>query len=113
MSGDQAWRERARCAQDDQDPEDWFAERGGGPAWTLRIRHARQVCLVCPVRQECLDDALATEHGLAPKSRPGIRAGLSGWQRHDLAKGRAVRLPDGLRRPPGLDPPDAAGAEAA
>ncbi len=49
MNGD--WRHSAACTQ--TDPELFFPEKGN-PS-----REARAVCVRCPVRAECLTDALA------------------------------------------------------
>jgi WhiB family redox-sensing transcriptional regulator len=69
------WQERALCAQ--TDPEAFFPEKGGS------TREAKRVCLVCPVRAECLEYAL--EHD----ERFGIWGGLSERERRKLKK-RAV-----------------------
>jgi hypothetical protein len=42
------------------------------------------ICKACPVRQHCLDDALALEGGVAGKSRFGIWGGLTPGQRARL-----------------------------
>jgi WhiB family redox-sensing transcriptional regulator len=48
---DQSWRAEALCAQ--TDPELFYPECG-------QIPHtAKRICAACPVRTECLDDALA------------------------------------------------------
>ncbi|MFD9249567.1 WhiB family transcriptional regulator [Streptomyces bottropensis] len=46
------WTQRAACA--DADPDLFFPEPGGQE----RIGEAKQICAACPVRQECLDDAM-------------------------------------------------------
>jgi|SRR5699024_9652312 len=69
------WQERALCAQ--TDPEAFFPEKGGS------TREAKQVCLTCEVRSECLQYAL--EHD----ERFGIWGGLSERERRKLKK-RAV-----------------------
>ena len=66
------WAEDALCAQ--TDPELFFPDKGGTCA------PARRVCARCPVRAECLQDALDTGE------RFGIRGGLSERQRRKLAK---------------------------
>jgi hypothetical protein len=48
------------------------------------IEHARRICAPCPVRKECLAEAMAMEGGRSAKSRFGIRAGLTGGQRRVL-----------------------------
>jgi len=47
------WRDSVVCAQ--TDPELFFPEKG------LRPREAKAVCARCPVRAECLTDALAQD----------------------------------------------------
>ena len=69
------WQERALCAQ--TDPEAFFPEKGGS------TREAKKVCLVCEVRQECL------EYALAHDERFGIWGGLSERERRKLRR-RAV-----------------------
>ena len=56
------WRDRAACRG--TDTEDWFDEN-------LEARCLR-ICASCPVRQECLDDAMRTEHG---QEAWGVRGG--------------------------------------
>ena len=51
------WRDRAACR--DTDPELFFPIGTTGLAID-QIEAARTVCLQCPVRQECLEFALAT-----------------------------------------------------
>jgi len=51
MNGD--WRHSALCAQ--TDPELFFPEKGNRP------QDAKMVCARCPVRAECLTDALAQD----------------------------------------------------
>lgn len=48
------------------------------------LKHARQICAPCPVREECLADAMATEGDRTARNRYGIRAGLTGSQRRTL-----------------------------
>lgn len=62
------WREEALCAQ--TDPEAFFPEKGGS------VRAAKAMCARCPVRVECLDDAIASD-----EVNDGVRGGLSPRQR--------------------------------
>lgn len=48
-------------------------------------RVAKLLCAGCPVRQECLDDAMADEEGLGARSRYLVRGGLTPWGRAELA----------------------------
>ncbi len=69
------WQEQALCAQ--TDPEAFFPEKGGS------TREAKRVCARCPVRQQCL------EYAVAHDERFGIWGGLSERERRRL-KRRAV-----------------------
>jgi WhiB family redox-sensing transcriptional regulator len=62
-----AWTESAVCQS--VDPELFFPQKGGS------VRAAKRVCAVCPVRADCLADALA--HG----ERFGVWGGLSDRER--------------------------------
>jgi WhiB family transcriptional regulator, redox-sensing transcriptional regulator len=66
------WQERALCAQ--TDPESFFPEKGGS------TREAKRVCLVCEVKAECL------EYALAHDERFGIWGGLSERERRKLKR---------------------------
>jgi len=55
----------------------------------LLYEQARQVCLdECPVRAECLGDAMNTERGHAGSSRYGIYGGLDPFQRANIERDR-------------------------
>ena len=66
------WRKHAACAG--QDTALWFPTNGQSAT-------AKQICGRCPVRAECLYDALKTEPSYG---RYGMWGGLTGQQRHDL-----------------------------
>ena len=66
------WRDLAACLH--TDPESFFPEASNADAY------ARRVCACCPVRAECLEDALAP----AQDRQHGIRGGLSANQRRAL-----------------------------
>lgn len=66
------WRERALCAQ--TDPEAFFPDKG------QPSKEARRICRRCPVRDDCLTDALANHE------RFGIWGGLTERQRRQLEK---------------------------
>lgn len=71
--GEDDWRNQAACAGMDSD--NFFAKNGPTPA-------AREACAFCPVRTDCLEDALTYEffddHGFwggkTRNEREGIRA---------------------------------------
>jgi WhiB family redox-sensing transcriptional regulator len=66
------WQERALCAQ--TDPEAFFPEKGGS------TRAAKHTCFGCPVKNECLEYALARDE------RFGIWGGLSERERRALKR---------------------------
>ena len=68
---DRRWREQALCRE--TDPDAFFPEKGQTPY------AAQRVCSVCPVRTECLADALARRDVAF-----GVLGGLTPRQRRDL-----------------------------
>jgi hypothetical protein len=73
------WPEHAVCAADDtpglwisEDPEDQAA--------------AALICRTCPVRLDCLDDAMDIEGGDGVSGRATVRGGLNPQERVDLHK---------------------------
>lgn len=68
-SGD--WEEKALCAE--TDPEAFFPEKGQSS------RAAKQICMACEVRTECLEAALANQEpfgiwgGLTERERRALR----------------------------------------
>lgn len=50
---------------------------GRDPYDTNDKKAAKKLCAGCPVRQACLDDALAEEEGLGPRSRYLVRGGYT------------------------------------
>lgn len=73
---DRAWLKQAACRGkgDVMFPENVVSE----------LDRARRICGPCPVRDECLEDAMAAEGNATAKGRYGIRAGLTGGQRRAL-----------------------------
>jgi WhiB family redox-sensing transcriptional regulator len=68
------WRQRARCARPGVDPDLFYSDRRGD------LAAAKRLCARCPVRQPCLEDALA-----APALYDdGIRAGTTALDRRKL-----------------------------
>lgn len=65
------WWQHAKCLHGD--PDLWFPEKGHADQsfW------ARAICSTCPVRGECLDQALAERHthGIWGGTTPGQREG--------------------------------------
>jgi WhiB family redox-sensing transcriptional regulator len=76
------WRELGVCAE--TDPEAFFPDKGGSS------RAAKRVCAGCPVRVECLAEALRVDerHGVWGGTSPAERARLRRAQR---PAGRAAR----------------------
>lgn len=70
------WRDEAACAV--SDPELFFSN-GSFSGMALRICNE-----YCSVREECLQAALEEEAGAT--YRHGLRGGLNGGQRRELAK---------------------------
>lgn len=75
-----AWLELAACRG--KPTAWWYPQRGD--SFTAAV--AKSICSTCPVRAECLADALATE---GYEDVAGIRAGLSPDRR--LAMARRLR----------------------
>ena len=72
------WMKRAACAPAHVDPEIFHPMDHDGET---RMR-ARKVCARCPVKSDCLEDALDTKDAF------GIRGGLTAPERARLAKQR-------------------------
>jgi WhiB family redox-sensing transcriptional regulator len=87
------WRDSAECR--DADPTVFEPDDGGTPddlAWT----HARTICRACPVRNLCLEDALAVES--PGQLRFGMRGGLTPDEREQLNRRRTRRAAVGGAR---------------
>jgi WhiB family redox-sensing transcriptional regulator len=78
-----AWRHKSACQTADPD---LFFPAGVGDEARRNIRQAKEVCAVCPVRQECLDWAVDTRQlfgvwgGLAEDERQGFYEESFHWQ---------------------------------
>jgi WhiB family redox-sensing transcriptional regulator len=78
------WQNSAACRAE-VDDSIWF------PADRADIVLAKFICARCPVRAECLRDALANEGGRTGEYRHGIRGGMTPEERaHEYR--RLVRL---------------------
>lgn len=80
------WRERAACR--DVDPELFFPVAEAGPVYDAQVAAAKAVCQRCPVRAECLVEALE-------RMPHGVAGGLTEHERHGVARagGRRTRAP--------------------
>lgn len=76
-AGVPTWHALAACAVTDESV--FFCESGVDPQ--RHLDRAKRVCASCPVRSECLEDALAWE---LPSARVGVRGGLSAAERQRL-----------------------------
>ena len=81
-AADDSWRDHARCR--DTDPELFFPVGTTGTA-LVQIQRAKQVCLECAARVECLDFALTTNQD------SGVWGGLSEEERRAIRRQRAAR----------------------
>jgi WhiB family transcriptional regulator, redox-sensing transcriptional regulator len=73
-----AWYDQAACH--DLGPDGFYTDDlGRGYAASQRIRHAKQICAGCPVRDDCLtaniDEAYGIWGGTTPLERRHIRQG--------------------------------------
>lgn len=87
---DHDWRARGLCAPDD---ELWYPHTKAGTAEAQQqIDHAKGVCQVCPVLNQCRADIEATEGNCGRDYRYGIRAGMTPNERHKayLRKAKAA-----------------------
>lgn len=74
MPQNRRWILQAACQN--ADPELFFSNSLREETIALRL------CATCPVRQACLDAALAEESSTASSGRYGIRGGLKPFERH-------------------------------
>lgn len=99
---DYGWRGRAACIG--EDPDMFMFDAG------YMARQARAICAGCPVRAECLADAMATETG-DHTHRAGIRGGMSARWR--AAAAQRERYAAGAVKQPGTRPLAPCGTPAA
>jgi WhiB family redox-sensing transcriptional regulator len=76
------WIHRARCR--DEDPELFFPIGSTGPA-AMQIERAKEVCVLCEVREDCLEWAMSTGQDA------GVWGGLSEDERRALRRARRRR----------------------
>lgn len=75
------WKDKAACAGTDM--QIWFPEDLSGPWRPISRARAQAVCGWCPVRADCLREAMGRE---ADRERYGIWGGLTPKERAALAK---------------------------
>ena len=81
-NADYTWRSRAICR--DTDPDLFFPIGTTGQA-LVQIDRAKEVCGMCPVKNDCLDYALETNQD------SGIWGGLDEEQRRNIRRQAAAR----------------------
>lgn len=70
------WYRAAAC--NGMDLNDFFPDRHD----RFAVADAKALCRACPVRLDCLDDALTEENGRNVNGRFGIRGGYDATERH-------------------------------
>ncbi|WP_425595355.1 WhiB family transcriptional regulator [Pseudonocardia thermophila] len=76
-TNDRNWRDQAACRG--VDPELFFPIEETAAACADQVAAAKAVCAMCPVRQQCLDDALTRlPYGIAGGMTAGERRRLHG-----------------------------------
>lgn len=85
------WRRRAECRS--EEPELFFPAAESGPAYRAQVAAAKAICARCPVRPDCLAEALARipfgiAGGLTPEERRGLatRSGAAPASPEDRAR---------------------------
>lgn len=79
------WWEQAVCAR--VDPEVWFpASRR-----IAELNRAKELCADCPVRAQCLDEAMRAEGAAGASNRSGVFGGQSPTARRRLYETDPVR----------------------
>jgi WhiB family redox-sensing transcriptional regulator len=76
---DTEWMARGNCAE--EDPARFFPSDGVG------VEIARRICATCPVKDECL------EHALANRIDHGVWGGASERERRRILKRRRAAAP--------------------
>lgn len=83
-SAEADWRHLAACAGS-PDPDIFFPVGNTGPALD-QIEAAKEICIPCPVRNECLEWALST------RQDAGVWGGLSEDERRMLRRTQAQKV---------------------
>lgn len=75
---------------------------------SARVEDKAETCQWCPMREDCLRDALAEEGGIDASGRGDVRGGYTPHQRARTARGKdpgpaqGPGRPQAVRRPPGI-----------
>lgn len=77
---DLVWQNRAACSG--EDPDLFFPMRASHKEDAERLAAAKSICAICPVREECL------EYALAMNMQFGIWGGVSEKQRKKMRSAR-------------------------
>lgn len=77
-----SWRQLARCRG--MGPDVFYPDEDEdvAPEFSPRIAEAKQICLICPVREICL------EHAISAREKFGIWGGLTAIERRRLIRRR-------------------------
>ncbi len=78
VDGDTSWMKAGRCAE--MSPSTFFPSDGVG------VESARKICAECPVREQCL------EYALANRIDHGVWGGTSERQRRRILRARKLGL---------------------
>jgi WhiB family transcriptional regulator, redox-sensing transcriptional regulator len=110
MRMDTSWMERAECRAGRRDPKLFFAQvddvRKDLRAEERRVAHAKEVCAVCAVQDQCLGYALTRPErygvwgGTDKGERDWLRKRLSHQERVLGLVGGMKKVPDGVHRRP-------------
>ena len=73
------WRVRAVCRT--EDPELFYPVSSSGHVYAAQVERAKAVCRRCPVRAECLSEALASP-------QDGVWGGTTEAERRAIRQGR-------------------------
>ena len=87
------WDERARCSRLDLDPDAWYPDTYTFEGEDTRhVAYLRAQCMACPVRLECLADAVRQEGIVAEKARYGVKGATRPDERAAAYREPAMRI---------------------
>jgi WhiB family redox-sensing transcriptional regulator len=76
---DMEWLDQAFCRYDNGDL--WYPDSYTSPRGMAQAAEAIRICHACPIRQQCLEAALAEEGGRTVDGRHGIRGAKTPLER--------------------------------